>query len=1192
MAQKDKVKELVGRGLDSYHTKSLQQIDRIEKKNKQQNHKISILSNELDNDYLTKTEEGSVVSLEYSKEGMVYLDELQGNTLVNYCTDGSKELTLNGDIDLEGTFVTTTEGVDNGKVDVICEGNTLINKLYKIKNYGSPAEFKKYGWSTTPNNCTNFEWIDNGIKMYALSSDTKLDRYYRSSPDKYGIFKKNRTYVVRMNVNSNDLQQNATILRCFYGNGTVFMNGQMSEVVNGVFIKKATTSSTIEEVDAIHSMISLDYRTLQGVDGWVSFQNVMVIDVTDLPSYQQDVEYWRNIEYFEGMKSVGQDDENGHKIEILSQNKNLFDGVVSSEYSNPNINFNVSSDGVLSATNKTLDDRPWAYDRSQYRMKLKKGNYTITLETITPSTSQYSQTIIYKKGVTDSLCIFGRSTMDRVGSNSCQISLSEDSDIGIESKFFDGTFRIQIEKGNQSTTFTPYKSNKKEILLNEPLRSLPNGVKDRFVKIGGKLFIERNCGEMYINVPSSGVSIDNIQEGRCRIIMADYPSNILPNQNRNTVNLVCDKIPYVKQYDIDGTNPNYSYGITTRIDNAKGIYMWVTIDKMPNQTLDGFKEFINNTQPKIIYQLETPIYEPLEIEPTLSCYSEVTHFSNNYIIPCNMKIKNSGYNVIIKPSTLYTVALDTNKSGTIGMNLGGAKGTTTNNVLTLTTPATLTDDSLRIYGKGIKGSKVRLLEGDKTNWIPSFFEGMKSCFEDKVQEDGTYKMEILSNKGGMNLCTNSDDIRGGVASGIILEKVDDKGYKNVAKLSGDLSGSWFSVSSTLATKISPNTTITISVLARTDKPNNQSKLSFYLGDGQEGSYINFNEPLSNEYKWVSQTRKFISNSFRPHFGLSYFNGYSVYISKMKIEFGNKMTEWCPSVKDTSWTEYKNYNKIQFSSIEPLRSVDNTKDKFVFKDNKLMIERNCGAFKINSSQGFIRASKYDNGYLYGFEKDFDEIKRTFQSNKIIKCDKLPYYPYSGGNIAMKNINGEWIGTWSNETTRSVIMLRLKTKDNTLNSLNEYLKENPIEIIYIKTEPTYEEIPFELQKIILEGYENGTLFFDTNIPPTSTITYAGETPIVKSVRLNKTEVLNNTNDINDNIIPYLMDMDYRVVCLELATETQGISMARLFGGVYEMLKRDILSNRYSIDEYKHRLDVYLGANKITEDEYNKLGDMLNE
>lgn len=101
-----------------------------------------------------------------------------------------------------------------------------------------------------------------------------------------------------------------------------------------------------------------------------------------------------------------------------------------------------------------------------------------------------------------------------------------------------------------------------------------------------------------------------------------------------------------------------------------------------------------------------------------------------------------------------------------------------------------------------------------------------------------------------------------------------------------------------------------------------------------------------------------------------------------------------------------------------------------------------------------------------------------------------------------------------------------------------------------------------------------------------------PIAKATRLNKTEVLNNTNDINDNIVPYLMDMDYRVVCLQLEGRIENVSMARLFSGTFEMLQRDVLSNRYSKEEYKYRLDAYLSANKITEDEYNKLGDMLNE
>ena len=56
MAQKDKVKELVGGSLNIYHTKVSEKLDTLEKKNKEQNHKISILTNELDDDYLTKTE--------------------------------------------------------------------------------------------------------------------------------------------------------------------------------------------------------------------------------------------------------------------------------------------------------------------------------------------------------------------------------------------------------------------------------------------------------------------------------------------------------------------------------------------------------------------------------------------------------------------------------------------------------------------------------------------------------------------------------------------------------------------------------------------------------------------------------------------------------------------------------------------------------------------------------------------------------------------------------------------------------------------------------------------------------------------------------------------------------------------------------------------------------------------------------
>ena len=1113
MTQKDNVKQLIGKSLNTYNNKVLQQIDKIEKKNKQQNHKISMLTNELDNDYLTKSEEGSVISLDYSKEGMVYIDSLEGNTLVNYCTDGAKELTLNGDIDLEGINVTTTEGVDNGKVDVVCEGNTLVNLIKNstwLDNNSSYISTEDVIYNPVGKTVTLFNLSDKKIE-FAMNTDANLGiqgNYYSS------------VYVEPF---SKD------VINIPSGHGIRRIVGKYEHGWSG------------SDVDKVKDKVVL-------LDG--NYSNI-------------------NIPYFEGMKSVGQDDENGHKIEILSKNKNLFnpEEVYESSYSYgvPFVNSVKcqEEDGVFT----TVTSANYWNSGIGFHVKTEKNkDYTLSVgEYFNDGVNMELRCIgVYKseypfKSNNNIQSYVNRTVCKELDSNNNSLTYnSKDYDyilFYIGGKWNENangvkTFRMSKIEVNQSSTkptnYTKQNLNKKEILLNEPLRSLPNGVKDRFVKIGGKLYIERNCGEININVPSSGDSIYIIQEDRCRIIMADYPSNILPNQNRNTVNLVCDKIPYVKQYDIDGTNPNYSYGITTRIDNAKGIYMWVTINKMPNQTLDGFKEFINNTQPKIIYQLETPIYEPLEIEPTLSCYSEVTHFSNNSIIPCNMKIQNSGYNAIIKPSTLYTVALDTNKSGTIGMNLGGVKGTTTNNVLTLTTPATLTDDSLRLYGKGIKGSKVRILEGDKTNWIPSHFEGMKSSFEDKFDvTDNTYKMEILSNN--INL--------------VDYENIGHKGIPtNEFAIKGD--------------KITLNSSKTYRALY------------YHIPVKKGEDYIVSCKNITNGNVLIYATK--VQGHHADKYKLSIgkntvkarITPKSDYIT-LRVSVETMVNTDCTfeqlmihRANVSSEFKFNKFNKIQFSSIEPLRRYKNSVDKFVFKDKKLMIERNCAIKIFNGSENW---------------NYFSWINNNGRINRFELNVNTPSYSYQISN-KYKYIWGDYPDTYYRTDNGTLFVYTQTSK--TLSEFKQELKENNLILLGELTEPTYEEIPFELQKIILEGYENGTLFFDTNIPPTSTVTYAGETPIVKSVKLNKTEVLNNTNDINDNIVPYLMDMDYRVVCLELATETQGVSMARLFGGTYEMLQRDIQSKRYSIDEYRHRLDAYLSVNKITEKEYEELGEMLNE
>ena len=1138
MAQKDKVKELVGRSLNSYHTKSLQQIDRIEKKNKEQNHKISILSNELDNDYLTKTEEGSVISLEHSKEGMVYLDELQGNTLVNYCTDGSKEMTLNGDIDVEGTFVTTTEGVDNGKVDVICEGNTLVN----IANH--PNAF-----TVTRTEGQTYRQYDVPL-LYPLKPET--------------------TYTIYLTIDKNEFDHNPfTSIVIGQGNGDSWSN----RIYWNKEFGKNNTDKGLGRHKAIfttHSRIGeSNFKAIKFIFETFQEYNTTIKDIVILEG-----NYSNNQDMFLGMKSVGECEDN--KIEILSQNKNLF---------------NINETDVYSSGTRCE----------------KNGNSLRIIPTSTPSWASYNIKIRgFKNGETYALsCIsdnyhlpksrialYERATNTNVGSwdrNYFTIPNNVNvEDIYLRIHCCDGDVAnigeveisdILIEKGQAKTQFIPYVMNKKEILMNEPLRKANDFYRDRLVKIGNKCYIERNTKEVVLdgthNVAISGTSVKD--ETLCRF---DFTINglIKGSNGGEDKKFICDKIPYLFIHALAGGSTNVTQEcISNHSTNENSLNMVIKKSRLETIDVTGVNKWLSNNNIKIIIPIATPTYESLEIEPILNAYNDVTHFYNNSIIPCNMKVQNSGYNAIIKPSTLYTIALDTNKSGTIGMNLGGTKGTTTNNVLTLTTPATLTDDSLRLYGKGIKGSKVRLLEGDKTNWIPSFFEGMQSSFEDKVQEDGSYKMEILSNN--KNLFNKN-----------ILEKVNSNYYEIINK------------DNRRCLKIERPSLMYRTRILNQLKKNTSYKISFDMlydrikGNGMaQGASIHivYTDGSSNSCyastsynEWLNASIITPSNKTIHYIQFSYGTNTPTYIDldTFIIQENNNLVDYV----------YHKSNKIQFSSIEPLRSVGNIKDRFVFKDGKLIIQRNIGKHFITKDSVLSYGRTNSSVTRVNFNAP------NFDTNDVSKIKVLANKYPSGEN---DKLHGSYVNNVIGITGDKYMRIMLTNLELGISSsttpttehINAWLDRiGGFTVSYQLAEPTYEEMPFELQKIILEGYENGTLFFDTNIPPTSTVTYAGETPIVKETKLNKTKVLNNTNDINDNIIPYLMDMDYRVVCLQLQSENinNGVSMARLFGGTYEMLQRDIQSKRYSIDEYKHRLDAYLGANKITEEEYNKLGDMLNE
>ena len=74
-------KELMGKSLSSYHRKT--GLPQLEKNNEMQDGILNGILSQVDNAYIEKTEQSNVIHLEGSGDGVVVLDSVEGNTMVN-----------------------------------------------------------------------------------------------------------------------------------------------------------------------------------------------------------------------------------------------------------------------------------------------------------------------------------------------------------------------------------------------------------------------------------------------------------------------------------------------------------------------------------------------------------------------------------------------------------------------------------------------------------------------------------------------------------------------------------------------------------------------------------------------------------------------------------------------------------------------------------------------------------------------------------------------------------------------------------------------------------------------------------------------------------------------------------------------------------------------------------------------------
>ena len=458
--------------------------------------------------------------------------------------------------------------------------------------------------------------------------------------------------------------------------------------------------------------------------------------------------------------------------------------------------------------------------------------------------------------------------------------------------------------------------------------------------------------------------------------------------------------------------------------------------------------------------------------------------------------------------------------------------------------------------------------GDTTSYnIPNYFEGMQSSFEEQKEED-KYKIEILLN--------NKNLFDGKLSSKpphyATVEHIDKNNFRVKAT-----NAQYASVCYEL--KVRPNETYKLKVKGTKIKAQGGVYVRIYDKDNSYKSEEVTNVSLienSFEKELKFTTKELPSNKF---YGVQFYCVGQTTSTDGEWLYENVQLE--RGVNSTSYIPHKS-NKIKLLLDEPLRN----KDKLCIKDGKIVVERNSKQSLLDGNLNWA-VNNSDNEGIYSISTtDLVGVPKGY-----IISDKLPT------TTTTKN-EGVMLGI----TTGKVMVCidRNKLTNITLNGMKQYLNENPMQVVF-DIETYYEEVLNEYgEPILLEGYENGTLYIDSTIVPTTTVRY---TPKMESFKtLNEVSDNNTmlTNDINDNIIPYLMDVDLMIMEKEMALMSHQYKLRRtgekdmtsMQKRTQDMLERLIKGKTLTEQECKTRVTTYLNAGKITDAQAEELMLLISE
>lgn len=350
-----------------------------------------------------------------------------------------------------------------------------------------------------------------------------------------------------------------------------------------------------------------------GVDNIYTISKEIIIlegDYTNTPL--------EDIPFGEGIYSVGESEDN--LISVKSCGKNLFDKSITE-----NVLWNnfITNDGEIRLATNTLTINQKVKPNCKYVLS---GNYNRSVTRYEDKNNNYIGFTFDKIITTPPNCEFIKWY---IGNEQ------------IENKTVDN---VQIEENSISTPYSPYQESKQSYQLTEPLRSLPNGVRD---EIRGNELIRR-IEERIIN-GSEHIQVYGVEGGTentqtIAFLINDIP--VVPQYNGNRI--ISDKFSYLPS--IWSASRDYE-GINSDGNSNRGrILIRILKSKLSSQDTIGFKTWLQQNPTTVYYELAEPIIE--KIEPViLNSFDGTTHINFENLLPGTITTK--------IPSNVQAVIQDT-----------------------------------------------------------------------------------------------------------------------------------------------------------------------------------------------------------------------------------------------------------------------------------------------------------------------------------------------------------------------------------------------------------------------------------------------------------------------------------------------------------------------------------------------------